>query len=200
MPAVNAYISILEAVDRKVRATSTGIEIQTTFYVEPATGAPLIISALLGATRSDATGNSRRMPAADFQYPFCYCVEARETPLDRRAAASGPSLLSSNINVAAPTFPQLQAALTQPIVLNGPWRSATPTRNLRSAACAGYTSRPSTGRCPRSTIRQGRIPILATAQPENAFDYVDPQFYPCSRSFPANGVPGSRTGSSCKTS
>jgi hypothetical protein len=26
--------------------------------------------------------------------------------------------------------------------------------------------------------------------PQNAFDYVDPQFHPCSRTFPANGWPG----------
>ena len=35
---------------------------------------------------------------------------------------------------------------------------------------------------------------FGAAKPENAFDYVDPQFYPCSRSFPANGVPGEQNG------
>jgi hypothetical protein len=40
------WINVLEAVDRRTRMTTTGAEIVTTFYVEPASASPIVASAL----------------------------------------------------------------------------------------------------------------------------------------------------------
>lgn len=48
MATDKSFITLLEAVDKRVRITSTGGEIVTTFYVEPASAAPAVVSRLLG--------------------------------------------------------------------------------------------------------------------------------------------------------
>jgi hypothetical protein len=77
-------------------------------------------------------------------------------------------------------------ALTSPIIFDGP-------QSLDSTGA--YTNQKSPNMCgayveaiyrPLFSIYTG----YAGGQPQNAFDYVDPQFHPCSRTFPANGVPG----------
>jgi len=193
MPAISSslqlpYLGIFDAVDRRVRTTATGIEIVTTFYVEPATAAPIVTCALLGSVDAGAVPPTRTPPAADGMYPFCYCVEVRESPLDKRAASSNGTLLSSKANIPAgsgriPTWGDLQTAISQePISFNGPQTLANPTiAHAAPGMCGCYLEavyRP----LPTIYTESGQIP-LTWANPQNAFDYVDPQFYPCSRSF-----------------
>lgn len=179
------YLQLLEAVDRRSRLTSTGMEIVTTFYVEPATAAPIVVCALLGQVTGTSLANyGRNLPAQDYQYPFCYCVEAHETPFDKRSVASSPARLPlkfGNFNVT--TLSAVQAALANPISFDGPVIKGKPatagTTGIEQAGlaqnmCGAYIEAVYR---PLSSIYSGNTPA-------NAFDYIDPQFYPCSRTVP----------------
>ena len=187
--AGNKWLTLLEPVDRKVRATTTGMEIHTTFYVEPASAAPLVVCALLGGVTANTSAGLRIYPAHDHEYPFCYCTEAHPSPMDRRSASGAPSILPLGWPNGDTTLQQLQAALDKPIIFDG--------RQTLKSDGSGYdptaisTKRNLCGEYieavyrPLSTVFNG----LGTGAVTGAFDYIDPQFYPCSRSLP--GPPGS---------
>ncbi len=115
------WINVLEAVDRRTRMTTTGAEIVTTFYVEPASASPIVVSCLLGSVTGNTTSDTRVLPAADYEYPFMHCVEAHKTATDRRAVASSPALLLNNKNIGnSDTVSAITAALANPIIFDGP--------------------------------------------------------------------------------
>ena len=143
----------------------------------------------MGGVSGNTIKDTRTMPAADYEYPFMYCVEAHETTIDRRAVASSPSMMLTAPDGAgtSTTFSAIQSALKNPIIFDGP----------QSLDSDGNFSGPPTvpnecGRYieaiyrPLSTIYNGP----AASKTTGSFDYLDPQFYPCSRVFPANGWPG----------
>ncbi len=195
--ADTSLITLLEAVDKRVRITSTGGEIVTTFYVEPASAAPAVVSRLLGyvvgngiqGAPGTTTPYNRQLPATDWDYPFYYCVEAHPAPFDRRSVTSSPVMLLRQFGGADVQPSDIDNALSQPIIFDGP----------QSLASDGtYTNQKSPNMCgayveaiyrPLLSIYSG--PMAGPGgTPQNAFDYVDPQFHPCSRTFPANGYPG----------
>ena len=122
MPAQQNYVVLLEARNRQARITTQGSEIVITWYCEPATAAPIVISQLIGSvTGNNANGvttDHRYLPASDYQYPFCYCVSAREQPLDARSLTSGPNM--SNRAPALSDIDMTGDAINAPIVFDGP--------------------------------------------------------------------------------
>jgi len=197
MATDKSFITLLEAVDKRTRITSTGGEIVTTFYVEPASAAPAVVSRLLGyvvgnginGAPGTTTSYDRHLPAADYDYPFYYCVEAHPTPFDRRSVTSSPAMLLRQYGGQAAQPSDIDKALSQPIIFDGPQSRApdgTHTNDNSPNMCGAYVEAIYR---PLLSIYNG--PASGTgATPQNAFDYVDPQFHPCSRTFPANGVPG----------
>ena len=172
----SSVVTILEAVDRRVRITTTGIEIVTTFYVEPASGAPMVVCSLLGSVSGNTTSSLRNLPANDFEYPFCYCVEAHPAPFDRRS----PSMLSRTFGHGGISRDTLLAALLKPIVFDGPSSLGSDGQYFAANSqnmCGAYVEAVYR---PINSVYTGSTSGTSNA---NVFDYVDPQFYPCSRSF-----------------
>jgi hypothetical protein len=180
-PLPGSYINLLEVKDRRCRITTTGTEIVTTFYCEPASAAPLVISALLGRV----TGNSqatyaRELPAADHDFPYCYCVEAHPVTMDPRQATGTASILPK---VTGLDYDDIRAALAKPINLNGPQSLSADGKSNDATPTRGYCG---------IFIEAIYRPLLSRyktgspwdATPEKAFDYVDPQFSPCSKAIP----------------
>jgi len=191
-----SVITLLEAVDKRVRITSTGGEIVTTFYVEPASAAPDIVCALLGNVSGDGIQGgaettqkyARQLPAHDCDYSFYYCVEAHPTPFDRRSVTNSPALLARQFGGAAVQPSDIATALAQPIIFDGPSStdaSGVLTNQKAPNMCGAYVEAVYR---PLMTIYSG--PIAEQSDLQNVFDYIDPQFYPCSRTFPINGVAG----------
>ena len=177
-------IFLLEAADRRARITTTGMEITTTFYVEPATAAPEVVSRLLGSVTGNDTNGERTLPAHDHEYPFCYCVEAHESPVDRRAVASSPAMLWRTFGGGASNLGDIDTALAKPIIFNGPQslnsNGTHETGAVPPNLCGAFIEAVYR---PLSTIYKPATGADASKAPEQ-FDYLDPQFYPCSRSFP----------------
>ena len=155
MATDNSYVQLVEAVDRRARITSTGGEIVTTFYVEPATAAPIVVCRLLGTVSGNAPANyTRTLPQHDHEFPFYYCVEAHPVPFDKRSVTSSPAMLlrqfgGRQFSLATSIRPSPNRSFSTASKLSTATALTTP-RRIRPA-CAGPTSRPSTGRCPRST-------------------------------------------------
>ena len=179
------FINLIEAVDRKVRVTSNGIEIVTTLYVEPATAAPIVVCALLGSVDSKATPPTRRLPAHDHEYPFCYCASASVTPIDRRSVSSSPSMLGGSFDVPT-TFDNVIAALKKKIIFDGP--TIFDPKENKKAMCGSHIE--AIYRPLPTIYDEEDKPAKDWEHPSYAFDYIDPQFFPASRTFPANGMPG----------
>ena len=177
-----SFITLLEAVDKRTRITSTGGEIITTFYVEPASGAPIVVSRLLGSVTGDSPASyARNLPAADYDYPFYYCVEAHPTPFDRRSVTSSPAMLLRQYGGASITASDIDDALAKPIIFDGP-QTVNPdgTRNPQNSPnmCGAYVEAVYR---PLNSIYNGST---GGANAARAFDYIDPQMYPCSRTIP----------------
>ncbi len=192
----NVPVNLVEAVDRRVRTTTSGMEITTVFYVEPASAAPIVVCALLGRVDTTTNPPSRVLPAADFEYPFCYCVEARPAPVDRRSAASSPTMLGGNFSTQT-TFGNVIAGLGKQIIFDGPYSldgNGKYTATNQPEMCGVHIEAVYR---PLPTIYSedaARFDPSTWQTPANAFDYIDPQFYPASRTFPANGYPGQQNG------
>ena len=128
MATDQSCITLLEAVDKRVRITSTGGEIVTTFYVEPASAAPAVVCRLLGFVVGDGiqgapgttTPYNRQLPAVDYDYPFYYCVEAHPAPFDRRSVTSSPAMLLRQYGGASRTTVRHRRGLSKPIIFDGP--------------------------------------------------------------------------------
>jgi len=186
------YLGLFEATDRRVRVTNSGMEIVITYYVEPATAAPIIVTALLGSTDTSVTPPTRLLPDVDFEYPFCFCVEAHIAPQDKRTVTSSPSLFPIKAGTP-PTWGDLKAKLkVNPIIFSGPLqieRDPKETGFAKKGQCGVFIEavyRP----LPTCYTETAHAEAWAWEHPEFAFDYVDPQFYPASRQFAANGYPG----------
>lgn len=177
------YIRLLEIVDRRPRISSTGSEIVTTWYCEPASAAPIVIYRLLGTVSGNTVDDIRVLPAVDYQFPYMYCVDARERPLDSRAITSAPSA-SWDTQEADLKF--ISAALDSPAVFDGPYGMKAdgsfqdlPTAPDQRGRCGAYIEAIYR---PLYSIYTPPSYILASDKPPTGlFDYVDPQFTSCSR-------------------
>ncbi len=196
MPDVTVPVTLLEVTDRNVRISSSGMEIVTTFYVEPASAAPIVVCALLGRVDSTVSPPTRTLPGIDFEYPFCYCVEARQRPVDRRAVSSCPPILGGNYDDETTLDDLTDAVQNAQAIFDGPSSLAADgsyTSKLTRAMCGAFVDavyRP----LPTVYTEDGNTNFADWQNPQNCFDYLDPQFYPASRSFPANGYPGTQNG------
>ena len=216
-PLPSEYVSIFEAVNRNVRIGTNGTEIATTFYIEPATAAPIAVTALLGYVSVPQTPSTfptftngswqggnivaesaymREPPVWDHEFPYCYCVEAHPRPFDQKSITSCATLMSAS-NMTGVAYTDIRNAAKKPINFNGPQgladdgMSNTNVLPPERAMCGAYIEaiyRPLSsiynmpGSYPSYTGRPTKPDYV------RRFDYVDPQFHPCSRMFPFGGA------------
>jgi hypothetical protein len=181
----NKYVRLFEGRDRVVRTGSNGGEIVITYYVEPASAAPIAICELLGGVTGNAGDSHRIIPDSDSQFPNFYCVEAREKPMDSRAVTNAPAM--SNATHEPDDQSTISDALENALIFDGP-----SSLNAEGNYIPLPQAQDDRGRCGayieavyRPLYSVYKFPESVGAQDFiNSFDYVDPQFVPCSRTYP----------------
>ncbi len=183
------FLKLLEAYDRRVRMGTNGAEIETTWYCEPAAAAPLVIAQLLGGVTGNTANDRRILPAHDHAFPYCYCTDAHEAPMDPRAVANSPACTPAPLT--GNDANDINAALAKPIIFDGPLSLKSDGSGYQQFNAPGSTD--NRGRC-GAYIQAFYRPIYSvynnTTAAIDLFDCVDPQFTPSSRVFPGNGIPG----------
>ena len=173
-------LNVLEWVDRRERVTTTGTEIVSTIYCEPASSGPMVVAALLGRVTGNELSSKRVMPVYDPIYPYCYCVEANRRPLDARAVANSESITpSKNFYDPDPLKAVHEAFLTPPF-FDGPVSMASDGKYKQPDDTRGECG------CYIEAVFRPLLSAYNGSEEQattGSFDYVDPQFFTCYRTF-----------------
>ena len=180
-------LSLLEWVDRRERITTSGTEIVATIYCEPASSGPMVIAALLGYVTGNTINSKRVLPIQDPVYSYCYCVEAHRKPMDPRVVANDQCMTPSEANYDANAFKAVRDALLTRVYFDGP-RTIPPNGGTLYAQPEDKK-----GKCGCYIEAIFRPLLTAYSMSEDlafsgSFDYVDPQFFPCYRTFNNNNA------------
>ncbi len=189
------YVKLLEAVEREERITTNGSEIVITWYVEPYTAAPVVSCALLGRVTGNTVNDTRVLPASDHDMPFFYCVEARRKSIDRRVVAFSPSIVNLAGGAFGDEMETIRLALAQPIIMDGPQAmGAASKKDIKASASYAQPDSPrgQAGAFIEAIYRPLPTVFRFSSDPTEderirSFDYIDPQYHPCSRTVSTGG-------------
>jgi len=176
----NPILKVLEWVDRRERITTTGTEIVSTIYCEPASSGPVVIAALLGRVTGNKTDSRRILPVRDLVYPYCYCVEANRKPLDVRAVASSQGITPPKSYYDANALKAIRESFLVQAGFDGPLTTGTDGKYKQPDDPRGECG------CYIEAVFRPLLTAYNLSEEQSttgAFDYVDPQFFPCYRTF-----------------